>query len=153
MKPLASLALVLLLGACAPLSIYYKPGVSVARLETDLTGCQVKALRDAPVATQIRQSPPVFYPGRVYCDGAGQCWRGAPYWVEGSIYSVDVNAGLRERVTDQCMATQGYQPVQVPNCPAGLAVPPGRTEVLPKLGPNSCAVKQSDGSFLIVDLK
>lgn len=153
MKLLGPAALVLLLGACAPLSIYYKPGAEVTRLQTDTTACEVQALKDAPVATQIRQNPPVFYPGRVYCDGAGRCWRGEPYWLEGSIYTVDVNADLRRRVTDQCMAGKGYTPARVPLCPVGVTVPPGRTDVLPPLSPNSCAIKNADGSFRIVDVQ
>ena len=146
-------ALLGLLGACAPLSVYYKPGVEVTRLQTDTTTGQVSAARDVPPNTQIRQAPPVFYPGRSYCDGAGNCWHGNPYWVEGSVYTVDVNAGLRKRVTDQCMDAKGYAPVRIPLCPIGVTPPPGRTTRMPALTPNSCAVRNRDGSFQIVEVR
>ncbi|MEM7321144.1 MAG: hypothetical protein AAF408_19230, partial [Pseudomonadota bacterium] len=68
-----------LLVSCGPLSMYYRTGVTVTRQQTDLTECEVAALRDAPVANQIRQGPPVFYPGDRYCN-RGHCWRTGGYW-------------------------------------------------------------------------
>ena len=120
--------------ACAPLSTYYKPGVSTARLEQDQTACEVSSLRDAPVATQIRQRPPVFIPGERICDAAGSCIERPGYWVSGGIYTVDVNEGLRARLMDICMAKKGYQPVTIPRCDPAVekAATPGVTTVLPK---------------------
>lgn len=154
MRPIVFFALMAgVVTACAPLSLYYRPGAEVARLQTDTTNCEVAALKDAPVAMKIRQSPPVFYPGRYYCDGYGSCWRGGSYWVDGPVYSVDVNADLRRRVTDQCMADKGYAPVEVPLCPNGTHAPVAATTVLPTLTPNSCALRHSDGSFTILQTK
>lgn len=151
MKPVAALAgLALLLAACTPLRIYHKPGVPVARWQADTTQCQVSALRDAPVASQIRQQPPVYVPPRKICDESGNCHVTAGYWIPGEIYSVDVNAGLRRRVEAQCMAQSGYSPVEIPRCPDGLTVR-GRTTVLPDLTESSCFVRLDDGGIAIVD--
>jgi len=72
MKPVVPLLIAgLMLAACAPLSIYYRSGVSVARMQTDQINCEVRALKDAPVANQIRQRPPVYFPGRQICHAGG----------------------------------------------------------------------------------
>ncbi len=148
-----ALSALLLLAACAtPLSIYYRPGVSVARMQTDQTRCQVSALRDAPVASQIRQRPPIYVPGRRVCDASGVCYTEPGYWVEGAIYTVDPNADLRARLETMCMAAKGYQPVSIPACPGAIAqaAAPARTRQLPTLSENSCAIRNQDGSWQIV---
>ena len=148
-----ALSALLLLAACAsPLSIYYRPGVSVARMQTDQTRCQVSALRDAPVATQVRQHPPIYLPGRRICDSSGACYTEPGYWVDGGIYTVDPNADLRARLETMCMAAKGYQPVSIPPCPSAVAeaVTPARTRQLPTLSENSCAIRNQDGSWQIV---
>ena len=143
----------LILTSCAPLSIYHRAGVPVARMLVDETRCEVQALKDAPVANQIRQRPPVFVPGRKICNGP-KCTYQAGYWEPGDIYTIDVNAGLRGRVETQCMARLGYQPVEVPLCQGSVksAVVPRQTQVLPKLGENACAIRYKDGTWQIVDL-
>ena len=152
MKAAKSLVLLLTLAACAPLSLYYRPGVSVAKLETDRTACEVSALRDAPVANQIRQEPPIFVPGRQVCVPNRGCVTQPGHWRQGSVYTVDVNKGLRARVMDQCMAQKGYQPVTIPRCEGAVAqaAPQGATRVLPKLDEKSCAVMNRDGTWQIV---
>ncbi len=153
MKPrLALLVLVLALAGCAgPLSLYYKPGASVARMQTDTTQCQVAALKDAPVASQVRQRPPIWIPGNRYCNANG-CWVTPGYWVDGGIYTVDVNAPLRNRVQDLCMAQKGYQPVRLPRCTPAVAnaVQPGLTTVLPTLAADSCVIDRGGGRWQIV---
>lgn len=141
------------LAACGPLSIYYRPGVTVSRMQNDQLNCEVSALRDAPVATQIRQRPPIFFPGRRWCDASGACYSQPGYWVDGGVYTVDTNADLRARVLNQCMAQKGYQPVDVPPCPVSVvnAATPGQTSKLPPLTPASCVIKNNDGSWQIVD--
>ena len=153
MKPFVSLAVLgLIAAACAPLAIYYRPGVSVTRMQSDRTDCQVRALRDAPVASRIRQRPPVFVPGRQICNGAN-CTFVPGHWLPGEIYTVDVNADLRGRVESQCMAQKGYRPVEVPLCKAAIksAVAPGQTRILPPLKQNACAIRHGDGSWQIVN--
>lgn len=136
---------------CLPVSTYYAEGVSVAKRDRDDLECDVAALRDAPVANQTRQSAPIYVPSRS-CDRRGRCYRRGGYWVPGDIYTVDVNAGLRNRIKAQCMADRGYRPVEIPACPLAVAnaAPAGATTVLPRLGPQSCAIRNDDGSLLIV---
>jgi hypothetical protein len=146
------LAMLGLLSACGPVSFYYKPGVSVARQQTDLTNCEVAALRDAPVATQIRQGAPTYYPGERYCDSRGRCFYRPGYWIEGPIYTVDANSNLRDRVLAQCMAGRGYAPVSLPRCASGVAqsTPRQAMTTLPPLGQTSCIITHRDGSWQIV---
>lgn len=154
MKTQATLALtgLLLLTACAPATVYYRQGASVSRLQTDLTDCQVRALRDAPVATEIRQGPPLFWPGRTYCNPAGQCYATPGYWEPGNIYSVDVNADLRGRVEQQCMARRGYQPVTLGRCTQSIRnqVSPEPETRLPGITAQSCVIPQDGGGYRIV---
>jgi hypothetical protein len=153
MKRIAfSIAALLALSACdTGLSFYYKPGQSVSRLQTDHTNCEVQALRDAPVANEIRQSAPIYFPGRSYCDASG-CWSGPGYWAGGHVYTVDTNRGLRQRVLAQCMAQKGYQPVDLPACSPAVrsAVAPKQTTVIPKLTESSCAIRLDGGGWQIV---
>ncbi|EEX10627.1 putative lipoprotein [Ruegeria lacuscaerulensis ITI-1157] len=146
------LLLLLLASACGPLSLYYREGDTVARMQQETTQCQVQALKDAPVANQLRQGPPVYWPGRTYCDGRGHCYRTGGWWEPGRVYTVDVNEGLRNRVEAQCMARKGYRPVSLPPCKQAQkrSVPARRTTRLPPLGSNSCFVKFDDGSFQII---
>lgn len=139
--------------ACAPLSLYYRPGASVAQMQTDTTNCEVKALREAPVANQIRRSPPVYFPGTRYCDPRGRCYTSPGYWLDGPIYTVDVNASLRQRVTNQCMAEKGYRPASIPQCPQNVAAaaPAGTTTTLPTLTADSCVINNRDGTWQIVN--
>jgi hypothetical protein len=141
----------LAVAACSPLSIYYRPGVEVSRMQADATRCEVEALKRAPVATQIRQNPPIYFPGNRYCTGTG-CYYGPGYWVDGGIYTVDVNRDLRIRVQNLCMAEKGYQPVTLPRCPARIAsaVTPAQTSTLPALSGNSCVIRHDDGRWQIV---
>ncbi|WP_299280683.1 hypothetical protein [uncultured Tateyamaria sp.] len=139
------------LSGCAPVSTYYAEGVSFAQLERDNTRCDVAALRDAPVATKVRQYPP-RYISRKVCNHKGHCYNHGGYWVPGEIYSVDVNADLRARVKSLCMGDRGYRPVEVPTCPRGVAeaAPLGPSPVLPRLNSASCAIRTEGGGFRIV---
>jgi hypothetical protein len=140
------------LSACMPLTIYHKTGVEVTRMERDRTDCAVRALNAAPVATQVRQTPPVFVPARQVCNSAGVCTVIPGYWEPGHIYTVDPNEGLRARVQDQCMADRGYAPVSIPACPAGIrnAAPVQASTRLPAITPRSCVIRYDDGSWQIV---
>jgi hypothetical protein len=139
------------LAACAPLSIYYRPGASVARMQTDQLQCEVGALKQAPVANQVRQRPPIFYPGGRFCDSAG-CYYTPGIWVDGGYYTVDVNADLRGRVEQQCMGSKGYQPVTLPLCSQSIKsqVVAQQTRTLPPLSEQSCSIRYDDGSWQIV---
>lgn len=144
----------LLLSACTtPLEIYYKPGASVSRMQTDTNTCDVDALRDAPVANQVRQYPGYYVPGYRSCNNAGRCTVYPGYWAPGRLYTVDVNAPLRLRLTDQCMAAKGYQRTEVPACPQSIAdsAAPAATQTLPRLTANSCVIRNESGSWQIVN--
>ena len=144
--------LILALTACGPLSLYYREGASVSKMQTETTDCQIKALRDAPVANQVRQSPPIYYPGRTVCNSSGQCYTTGGWWQPGHLYTVDVNKGLRNRVEAQCMAQKGYRPVSLPPCRPNVKslVPASRTTTLPPLGEGACFVRFDDGTFQII---
>jgi hypothetical protein len=145
-------ALTVLAGCATGMSTYYAPGVSVSRMQTDTTRCEVQALKDAPVANQIRQNPPIFFPGSQYCNAAG-CYYRPGYWVDGGIYTVDVNRNLRARVLDLCMAQKGYAPVSLPRCSGAVAAaaPRAQTQTLPALTEASCVIRYDDGSWQIVN--
>ena len=153
MKQILVILAAMALSACVPLSIYYRDGISVSKMEADTTECQVKALRDVPVSTQIRRGAPIFYPGRRICDASGKCYYEAGYYAPGPIYSVDPNEGLRARVERQCMADRGYTPVSIPACPNRVAnaAPAAVTTQLPRLTPSSCVIRNSGGSWQIVN--
>lgn len=139
------------LAACGPVSTYYQPGVTQDVLRADGLDCEVASLRAAPVANEIRQRPPVFVPPTQRCDATG-CYVTPGYWVDGRIYTVDVNADLRARLTDQCMLERGYQPVRIPQCSANVAkaAPAPESQRLPQLTDNSCAIRHPDGSLQVV---
>lgn len=150
------LAVALCLASCAPVPLYYKEGQSLDRKKTDLLACEVDALGKAPVANQIRRSPPFYIPARRSCNSSGKCYYRGGYFVEGNVYTVDVNARLRGDLETQCMANKGYQSVELPRCAAGTVArtpdTPGRTNAtLPVLSENSCAQRNDDGRWEIID--
>lgn len=151
-RPLRTLLPALALAACAPMSIYYKPGIAVSRMEDDRLGCATRALQQAPVANQIRQRPPIYYPGRQVCNSLGQCSYAPGYWVDGGVYTVDVNRPLRSDLERNCMAKKGYQPVSLPRCTGAAAqsAPQQATTTLPRITGDSCVIPYKDGRFQIV---
>lgn len=140
----------LTLGACGPLGLWHKTGVSVARMQNDTLACRTQAAQKVPVSTQIRRTAPRRVPRRI-CDQAGNC---NTYYdvIPGDFYTYDANEGLRAQVANQCMITKGYSRASVPPCPASVAqsTAPARTTVMPALGPQSCAIRNQDGSFQIL---
>ncbi|MGD1884256.1 MAG: hypothetical protein ACFB11_18340 [Paracoccaceae bacterium] len=138
---------------CLPLSTYYKEGAPLSLVERDETTCQVKALRDAPVANVIRQRPSYYVPARKVCNSEGKCIVRGGYYRDGQIYTVDVNKGLRVKLERQCMADRGYAPVDIPACPNNVAeaAPPGVTTTLPRLSSSSCVIRRKGGQIQIVN--
>ena len=146
------LSLPWVLSACVPLDTYYKAGIAPVRLQEDTTNCQVRALRDAPVALQTRLAPPVFIPARRICDGANNCTVRPGYWQRGNTYEVDVNKDLRGRVETQCMQSKGYQRAQISACKSGEAtVPATGAARLPKLTERSCYTRNPDGTLRVLN--
>lgn len=140
----------LLLAACGPLGLYHKAGVPVATMNDTLTSCEVEALNRVPVDRRIERDPVRIVPRRV-CDSQGNC---TVFYdrVGGEVRTWDANAGLRSRVVTQCMTRQGFSYVELPACSQGVAraAPAGATTILPRLAPNSCAIRNGDGTFQIV---
>lgn len=151
-KPLLLLSLLAVtVSACAPIPVYYREGVSVDRLEEEGLACKVAALKDAPVENQIRQHPPRYYPGERVC-ADGRCWTRPGYWVDGQVYSVDVNLGLRRQLEQNCMAKKGYSQVSLKRCTMEevsmrLASQPKR---LPPLSDQACVWKSPDDQLRIL---
>jgi hypothetical protein len=143
----------LVLTGCLPLSIYYREGVSVSRLERDTLNCEVSALKAAPVANQTIVEPPRWVAPRQVCDGNGVCHTQPGYFIPGETYIVDVNRSLRKKVEQQCMADKNYTPVKIPACSEGIkrAAPARATSTLPALSPQSCVIRYEGGSYQIVN--
>ncbi|MGR3759333.1 hypothetical protein ACUXV3_04280 [Roseobacteraceae bacterium NS-SX3] len=148
LKPALAAALLLAAAGCGPLPAYYRAGAEVSRLETDTLACQTGALREAPVANEIRQRPPIYYPGYRHCHG-GNCYYRPGYWVDGGFYTVDVNQGLRQRLERACMAAKGYQQISLKRCPRSAA-PRQIPARLPPLTENACVIEDRDGRTRII---
>ncbi|WP_158963547.1 hypothetical protein [Chachezhania sediminis] len=144
------------LAGCGPVSVYYQQGVSGTRTVDDINACQVSALKDAPAAMQVRQLPPVFWPGYTQCypNGAGgqNCYTTPGYWVDGGVETYDPNAPLRSRLTDQCMMKRGYAPLSLPRCSDAVraSVPPALNDKMPPITSSSCVVLYGNGYWRIV---
>ena len=147
---LSTLLLVFVIG-CVPVTTYYAEGVSIAEMDRDTRRCEIHALREAPVQLRTQQDPPEYIK-REACDGYGNCHEYG-YWVPGRTYTVDLNEGLRELVQDQCMKGRGYRAVSIPSCSRDVVqnAPAKSTTIMPRLGPKSCAIRQNNGRFLIVN--
>ena len=148
---LVSLLLVPALFGCSGLNTYYREGVTIGQLQKETLACQVEALEKAPVANEIRQSPPIYVRGRQHCTANG-CYTSPGYWIDGDIYTVDTNKPLRDRIELQCMADKGYEPVSIPACNLAVqnSAQEAATTVLPRLTANTCVIKIEDGSIQIV---
>jgi hypothetical protein len=153
LRPVAfSLCAAALLSGCGPSLIYYKPGAEVSRLQSDTLSCQTQALQKAPVANEIRQDPPRYFPGRRYCGSSGHCSYYPGYWEQGRIYTVDTNLGLRTRLEQACMAGKGYSQVEVKRCPQRVIDQNGGEfgGPLPSLTPDACVIDGGNGAIRIV---
>ena len=139
-----------LLVSCGPLTVYHRPGVSEAQLDREYLACEVSALKQAPVANQIRQHPPRYYPGHRYCNSEGACWTTPGYWIDGGSYTVDVNQGVRSRLLQSCMAKKGYLQQDLPRC-SNLAYSVRRPNDVIQITPKSCAKRDDSGRILILE--
>lgn len=141
----------LALVACAPVSVFYSQGAAPAKVKDDRLNCAVEALAKAPVATQIRQRAPRYIPGARYCPAAGNCYARGGFFVSGEVYSVDVNAGLRQELVTQCMQRLGYSPVRLPRCTtaAGQTGAQSLPDRQPPLTKGSCLRKDDSGDWRI----
>ncbi len=151
--PLTLLVLApVLISACAPYSGYYRDGQSVARLNADQTGCEVLAVNSVPPDKRVRTTPLRVVPGETVCNSEQVCVTSAPQVFGGEIYTVDANAGLRNRVAAQCMIDKGYRKVSVPACTPAVAkeAVARAPQVLPPLTGNVCAARSPDQGYVFV---
>lgn len=139
------------LAGCTPLSLFYKEGTPVQRLNSDLADCKLRALRDVPVDQDTRFIPGDKAPKSI-CDAAGVCHT---VWVQitpDKVETFDANEGAREDYVEACMAKSGYAPVRLPACNDAIrqSTPLAATKVLPPLSAESCAIRLKTGQYQIV---
>lgn len=146
-----TLSALVLLGACAPLNIYYKDGADVAQSEANLTRCQVSALAQVPRDMRTRYIPARYAPYST-CNAGGYCYRRHRMISPPRTETYDANVNLRDKVVGQCMAMAGYRPVSVPQCDAETTrtTPLAATQTLPTLTPKSCAIRLKSGNWQII---
>jgi len=138
------LFLPVVLAACAPLQVFDKQGVSVARLNSDLQACTAKATEAAPRDVQVfydyeRVYRPRYYNG--YRSGFGWEW-------ERTRDIVDVNEAKRLELRDACMVSRGYTPGALPRCQGAPQITTAYRQ--PAARENSCAVKLGNAGAVIV---
>lgn len=153
MKIPYALAAVVALTGCLPYQGFYKSGVAVGRLNSDLTDCEVAGVNRVPANTQVRTTPITYSPVREVCpDDGGRCRYVGGAIRGGDTYTYDANADLRERFVAQCMGGKGYQRVELPACTGQAArrARVTRQSVLPRLDRSLCAFKGSDGGWVFL---
>lgn len=150
MKHIWVLSVIFGLAGCAPLNIYHKTGVTVAKMQSDQLACEVEALRQAPQANALRRDPPEFVPGVAICDDNGDCAVSPGFFIPGAVYTVDENQDLRDRLTQQCMADQGYVPKRIKYCPSGTPLPQTVMSKLPEITDETCAIRLGDQKWQII---
>ncbi|WP_317054551.1 hypothetical protein [Roseovarius rhodophyticola] len=133
------------------MSLYYKEGVEVTRVDSDLARCGVFALREVPKDIRRRYIPPV-YDYRRYCSGSGNCTIQRVLIRPGRWESYDANEELRSTVQAQCMADRGYAKVRLKACSPSVIEQTRitSTRVLPPLTANSCAIRIKGDKYQIV---
>ncbi|WP_397542086.1 hypothetical protein [Roseovarius salis] len=141
----------LLLGGCFPVSLYYREGAPVARVEADETACEVAALDRVPRDMRQRYIPPV-YDYETICTPAAACRTYRTVITPGRWESYDANEELRARVARQCMARKGYERVRLPACSAETikATRKSASHVQPPITGESCIIRFRSGRYRIV---
>ena len=140
-----------LLSGCLPLSVYYREGVEVSRIEQDRTACDVQALQEVPKRILTRYIPPT-YSYRQRCNAAGACKTVRILLSPGRWERYDANEGLRARAAAACMAGKGYAKVKLKPCPPDVVEETAitATRVQPRLTANSCVIRIRGGKYQIV---
>ncbi|WP_306150938.1 hypothetical protein [Roseovarius sp. MMSF_3281] len=146
------LVLFTLLAACAPLTVYYKQGASVAAMEQTLNDCKISAIRKVPPRILTRYIPPTRAP-YTQCDADGNCYTYYRITSPGRHERYDANEDLRRQTERLCMAGAGYEKVSIKECdPKQVenARPLSATRTFPPLTEASCAVRLKSGRWKIV---
>ena len=129
-RTVCALALAVLCGCDAgPQTQVWKTGVTPAQRQADVTACDVVAANQVPAAMAVAQTPTYTTPAYTSCYGSGfgygygyssqaNCTTTGGQVYGGQTYSYDANAGLRERVSAQCLAQKGYAGITFASCTA-----------------------------------
>ncbi|OWU83585.1 hypothetical protein ATO6_17090 [Oceanicola sp. 22II-s10i] len=151
---LPALAVLTLLGACLPYSLYYRAGATTDRARADEVACGRIALSQAPVAIEREWIPGEVYRGRPICDDKGRCRPGPVRRSPPQLYERDVNEELRGMIARQCMADRGYQRVTLPACSEAVskAVTPGITRTMPRINGKACVIRRGGDNYQIVPI-
>ncbi|MEO1137884.1 MAG: hypothetical protein AAFW87_00370 [Pseudomonadota bacterium] len=141
----------LLLSGCLPLSVYYREGAQVSRIDSDRSTCALFALRQVPVRKLTRYIPPT-YSYKQSCNASGACTTIPVLISPGRWETYDANEGLRAKVAEQCMVEQGYQKVRIKPCPPAVIenTTIRATQVQPPLTTASCAIRIKGDKYQIV---
>ena len=151
-RPTWIIAALTALAACAPLTVYYKQGASVAAMEQTLNECKVKALREVPPRILTRYTPPVTAP-YTHCNANGNCYTYFRTITPGRYERYDANEGLRDRTERLCMAGASYAKTSIKECDPSqveAARPLTATRTFPPLTENSCVIRLKSGRWKIV---
>jgi len=131
----------LALAGCAPMTVYDQPGVTVARLASDLERCAAEAFDVAPPLIS-RENVTVRNVSIGGAYGFGYGYRGlyGAGGVDRATVEVDRNEVFREEARQSCLREAGYGFAQVPRCETLSArdVTAGTRQAA--VGPQSCAV-------------
>lgn len=136
------------LASCGNVGMFYREGADQSAVTRKQISCETAALKQAPIAQELRQRAPTYIPGDRYCR-AGGCYGRPGYWVDGGFYTVDANQSLRNSIITQCMADAGYGLIELPKCQGDKGASITRRQ--PALSDNSCAVQTADGQYHIVN--
>ncbi|MRU13836.1 hypothetical protein FDP25_00140 [Roseovarius sp. A21] len=151
-RPALLMTALTVLAACAPLTVYYKQGASVAAMEQTLNQCEVEALRKVPPRILTRYIPPTTAP-YTHCDANGNCYTYYRTITPGRFERYDADEGLREKTARLCMAGAGFEKVSIKECDPDqieAARPLSATQTFPPLTENSCAIRLKSGRWKIV---
>lgn len=157
-----SMLLVIGLAGCGPQTPYeryqageplrglpYKAGGTPATAVRDLTDCEVIAARQVPQQIVVSTTPTYTTPVQTSCNQIGSqtfCNSTGGQTYGGQTRSSDANAGLRQRVFNQCVADKQYRYVDIPACPSGVSISVA-SEVFPPLTPKTCYLVTPQGEY------
>mgnify|MGYP003631533907 CR=1 FL=1 len=144
-------------------TILWADSKSFSQQQSDVTNCQISALREIPRAMAVGTTPtyttPVYttptstqcYGGGYYatCTSTGGNVSGGQTY-GGQVYSYDANSKLRDQVAAQCVANKGYQLLTYPTCTDEM-IAQGVTSfsgVRPKAVSVGCVLADKTGAVL-----
>lgn len=148
MPRLTALALsaVLALPGCITTPVWHQTGANVQKLQLDFSGCEVNALREAPVDRRIARRPVYFVPAYY---SHGRHYGG--YWAGGETYTYDANEKLRKATLNECMAGKGYTRAALPRCESERIAEANPVSArMPPLTEDSCAARAVGGAWVVL---